>query len=989
MLDIKKFVWILVLLLLVGFVSEMVVAKDVFGKDKMFSYDGSFKFLKEGKAKLTKDGVNGDCFEIGGEFYCFKVSGDYDFYFVEVDEGVKFGWQLNGVFADEVEIVTNFDLATAVNIDWSDFDDSGVEYEFEGNKVKIKNANVVGGWFDPVITTASASYSTYNDFIMESSNGTLYVVHYASYYAKTMVHKSVDNGSTWVNTANASDFAQGVECVIDENDVLHCVGRSGGGYQQFYYIQYNTSSDSVLRGVNVYSGTHGGDEPDFGDIALLDDGTLVVAWLQEYDNDNVIATSFCDNFCYGAEAWDGRSITYRVDTENFRVPKLASNGTDVLLVAYHRNVEYLVYGFYDGVSWSTLANVTLYNDSGVYVYDGTGYDTVFKDDKWWLFYNEEGTDNDAELIYVTYDDVGGWGDWSVLYGGAGVDCAGSSATVDEDNVYLLFNNGVDNCIGYMYYSSLLEEWSGVGCLNITDGTSASFGYQYGYEDWGLHIVYLNTTNNNLSYFNLSAEFDGDVYVTYGQSLNTTLVETATDVASLNLTWNSSEVNITNTNATFYWNGTAQTTVRINESFFASNISVGLIGNESIDTYWYWNYTVNGTNVTEYNTTVVTQEIEEMVLYNSSGTAILGFSILNESDLSSATATSFVVNCDVWYSDESLNRSYTLNYSAGSSFVVYKNPAGFNLTANCEIFYTGAGFNDRTSYRDGLNLTDVQVNYSLYLESENTAFLVTYQDENYLYVPDVVIDVWRWYPSLGSWVSVEQGTTDFNGMTVVHLITETVDYRFLVWDGVELIYTSPDYRALCLDIPCQINLRASQSLDTNQSVYGNISYTYDVDEDNRQVDFEWSTHDGSTTTFNMSIFMDDGYDNVSAYNGSLTSSGGSLTGTVPVGFANTTYSVFIWRDGVLFGTDSFTLAPSPDEVFGTTGLILSGLLFLALGLMVLGSGIAVVVFSILGLVVAGMLVMFSGGSVFGLSSFFIWLIVAGGILVWKISQRSVS
>ena len=48
-------------------------------------------------------------------------------------------------------------------------------------------------------------------------------------------------------------------------------------------------------------------------------------------------------------------------------------------------------------------------------------------------------------------------------------------------------------------------------------------------------------------------------------------------------------------------------------------------------------------------------------------------------------------------------------------------------------------------------------------------------------------------------------------------------------------------------------------------------------------------------------------------------------------------------------------------------------------------VIVIVGSILGLITASLLMLFNGGSFIGYGSIIVWVIIGGGILIWKISK----
>lgn len=166
MLDIKKLVWILVCLVLIS----SVCGQEVLSKEDMVKYSKNRVDFVKKDIVLTNDVVNGNCFELPNNhlkpLVCFKVNNGLvaDFYYKEYENKIKFGWQIiDKTYPDEIEIESNVNLEELNIIDWSDFDDTGVEYEFEENKIKIKNAQEVNGWFDPVIETSADGATHYNN----------------------------------------------------------------------------------------------------------------------------------------------------------------------------------------------------------------------------------------------------------------------------------------------------------------------------------------------------------------------------------------------------------------------------------------------------------------------------------------------------------------------------------------------------------------------------------------------------------------------------------------------------------------------------------------------------------------------------------------------------------------------------------------------------------------------------------------------------------
>lgn len=284
-------------------------------------------------------------------------------------------------------------------------------------------------------------------------------------------------------------------------------------------------------------------------------------------------------------------------------------------------------------------------------------------------------------------------------------------------------------------------------------------------------------------------------------------------------------------------------------------------------------------------------------------------------------------------------------------------------------------------------------YDLYSQTDraeySTSFLVNYQDENYLPVEDAIIDLWRYYVGDGEFLSVEHGKTDADGNTRLHFVTEDVRYKaFVRVDGV-IEYSSPEFLALCQATPCQINLQKESGVSSvgNYSQVENLAYSITLDKSTKTVTLTFATVDGSSANMQMNVTNWDAYINDTVCSDSSVSSGGTLSCTVPTSAKNTTYLVQIWKESESLPTYVFDLNPDAFDTFGYTGVILTAIIYLTLVLMAVSSGgIAVLIFGIIGLIFAGMLTLFSGGSVIGVGSSLMWLIVAIIIVAIKISNR---
>ena len=287
----------------------------------------------------------------------------------------------------------------------------------------------------------------------------------------------------------------------------------------------------------------------------------------------------------------------------------------------------------------------------------------------------------------------------------------------------------------------------------------------------------------------------------------------------------------------------------------------------------------------------------------------------------------------------------------------------------------------------------QINLYSLSESVATQYLIIYQDKYYLTIEGAIIQPYRYYVGDGEYIAVEGGLTDDSGQTVLNLVTEEVTYRFYVRKDGELLFISSEYLAICTDpsLMCQINLQETSDIEEllNFSVPDNLAYTFNFDEDDRKITFDFSTIDGTDTTINYTVTQLDAYMNNTVCSESVTSSGQTMECVIPQTYKNTTYYVLIYKDGDFMKSAYYSLKPDGFATFGYSGIFLGTLAYMMIVLMGATSGVVAVVMGIVGLIFISLLGIFSGGSILGLGSTILWFIVAGIIIIIKISGRRVN
>ena len=414
------------------------------------------------------------------------------------------------------------------------------------------------------------------------------------------------------------------------------------------------------------------------------------------------------------------------------------------------------------------------------------------------------------------------------------------------------------------------------------------------EGWNQIDYTINDSSGNIN----TAKIEFYVY-------NITTTGNATDpISEAGSSYHYAVLNMTNithydVSAFLIWNNTnfgyGDLTNVSNDSInIGKTISVpSLNGTSSV--LWRWNYTITDvTNISQNYNITGNQTYINLNISNCSATDVV---VLNYTMYDETTRALFNTSLNNASIKVDLNLTSYLNTSLSFNFhgeIINSteyliclpnsllNTSSYRLDSIAEYQFTDHVIENH--YIVNFNLSNESIPKTLRLydldEDESTSFIVTYQDENYIFVQDAIVDVWRYFVGDGEYISVEHGQTDIVGQTSIHFITEDAIYRILVFLEGDLLFTSTDVKALCQETPCQINLREPESSNHNLSEYGDIYYNFESNVSARTVTLTFATLDGTNTEMNLTV--------TNSLNGTVvsevvTSSGGEVTARIPIGF----------------------------------------------------------------------------------------------------------
>jgi hypothetical protein len=444
----------------------------------------------------------------------------------------------------------------------------------------------------------------------------------------------------------------------------------------------------------------------------------------------------------------------------------------------------------------------------------------------------------------------------------------------------------------------------------------------------------------------------------------------------------------------------------NGSYFETTINVPTdYGNTTgFPQTWYWNYTIDGV-ITNESTASQTLTVYELAIDNCTdyGEVILDLSLKDEETnalINSSAGSTIEIDLDlVSVDNSSLSLSYSKKWENFNHTQVciplnvinntewYMNfTIGFDSTDRVwEFYYLDLGILNSTKVFNGQ--TDYTIDLMNLKTDDSTSFLFNYFDIDGLTVDDIIVHTFRKYIGDGVFREVERSKNDENGDTIVHLVEEDVIYYFLITKYGEVLYTSSTYTALCQATPCTIQLEASGDsavFDTDWDLIEGGSYSINESSSERQVTLIYDLTESEE--MNFTVYKYDQYGNFSAIDtASSSATEDQLTLDIPLSAGNVSFFVAVTKGDEFIKSQWVDFEDNAEGRFGSTlSIFLAILIILTLGLIAITEGSNTIIMVILGIFLSGALGLITTKLSTGVN-IIVYLILAGGLIVWKISQ----
>lgn len=352
---------------------------------------------------------------------------------------------------------------------------------------------------------------------------------------------------------------------------------------------------------------------------------------------------------------------------------------------------------------------------------------------------------------------------------------------------------------------------------------------------------------------------------------------------------------------------------------------------------------------------------------------------------------------LFYSGNNLfyNYSTSTNKIDAVSFCSSKNLTQYGFTMNIANRYSGAnrttGYNLTEYYNvqaQSLTTTKIPLKISLYAlnaKDKPTYFQITYNNQFFEPESGVLLSLERFYPSLngGTYITVQSPVTDSFGNAPAWFLTDSQQYKIVASQNGNILATYNNYFPQCQNPginTCSLQLNAIGSVNNLPSFGTDLTYSTHYSNTTFATDF--STTTGLQHNFTLIGYYSNGSRLCSS---SIFTSSGELTCTFSHSTNLISYFFYFYRDGQQVFLQQVNEGQTLGQSLGASAFVVAFLLVLLFGMMFITSPIMIIVGTLMGLIVASLFTLTGGGLLFGASSAFIFIALAGFILIWRISR----
>lgn len=488
-----------------------------------------------------------------------------------------------------------------------------------------------------------------------------------------------------------------------------------------------------------------------------------------------------------------------------------------------------------------------------------------------------------------------------------------------------------------------------------------------------------------------------VWIGYNEdtTYNNETVEGITETFTINFSDNDAVSSID-----LVWNNTPYSTTLDNSDFPNVTASRDLVipsVDEDVNITFYWNVTFSDGGFIEtdsYNQTILNINLSSCGVGT---TILLNYTLLDE-DTDTLIPTNLNGTIYVTVDIKSLDLN-TIITSSSQSFTNINNAS---ICINDEVInntnhalfssaqYLANGYSTEFHHIQNQSLNNESLYNNITLYDLNltraTVFKLIFKDPTFLPITDAIIQINRQYLQEGVFKSVESPKTSSLGETSASLVKDSEVYNFVVTKNGEILATFNNQIPFCDDSTiglCFITFNelssSGQAFDYNDEI--GISTAFDYNATTRVIQFDFTVTDGTSKNVTLVVDKLDQIGNTNVCNTALTSSSGTINCNIPNAIGNGTVYAYVYVDGELVLNQVISL--SEDIDLGNAGYFILLIFVIVLPMLFVESKSLSVVAMVLGFMVSTWFGILQGG-VLSYASSVIWLIIAGGILIYKIN-----
>ena len=533
---------------------------------------------------------------------------------------------------------------------------------------------------------------------------------------------------------------------------------------------------------------------------------------------------------------------------------------------------------------------------------------------------------------------------------------GSTISSNDVTFSAKFNITKDsNTLGYNWTNATFYVWNGntifnkttvdLANINNTNYSLVISGFSNGNYKWNALGCYKNSTysdclfslaNNTFSWrpFNISNQsYSHYVYETDRQRFNLSIF-TIPDILSVTTKLN--------------YNGElydANTSCVGGSCNIISEIDIPLINvGNSLNRTFYWQMTLyDGTSSYVFNTSSssLQQNVTRIHLEKCDGTytiKTLNFTAYDETNLTSINPFKIAGTFYTWLGSGTIKRNQSFDESSVSELSLCITPIDRTQLVDAQIEYSlndeNITYVPRNYYFQGNGISNLTQNISLYLLSatESTSFIIKVQDQNFASVSNALVYIQRYYPSDGTFKTVQVAKTDDNGETVGFYQTETADYKHLIIRNGTILLLTNQQKVIGKETPYTLTFTVGDMLDApwgsyikNPNIYSVLSYN----DTSKIVSFTYIDITGASTLGRLTVIKQSSSNYSKSVICNVSSTEPSATLTCDMSGYDGTFIAYGYVESSITDLLNFIITTARD-IFGREGLFMGLFIILVAG-----------------------------------------------------------